>query len=176
MTTECYRVLGENVTVRPIRLIGDPALAEPAEIVRDFDKALRAVVKDLMRTLRDDPRRAGVAAPQIGVPLRVVAYSVDGRQGHIVNPVLELSERAQDGDEGCLSAPGLWVPVRRAYQATARGRDRQGRPVTVRALGTFARCLQHEADHLDGVLFLDRLEPEHRAEADRHIAAAGWAG
>ncbi|PZG17797.1 peptide deformylase, partial [Spongiactinospora gelatinilytica] len=106
--------------------------------------------------------RAGLAAPQIGISARVVVYDYDGRSGHIVNPRLEPSSRKVVADEACLSAPGQWWPLERAYAVTARGRDMYGKPVTVRALGVLARVLQHETDHLDGVLFIDHLPAEER--------------
>ncbi|GAA4220428.1 peptide deformylase [Streptosporangium album] len=127
-----------------------------------FDRGLRDLVRSLQATMRAGAHRAGLAAPQIGVPLRVVAYELDGRSGHLVNPRLEPSERKIVADEACLSAPGLWWPLERSYMVTARGRDMFGKPVTVRALGTFARLLQHEVDHLDGLLFIDRLSEDER--------------
>ncbi|WP_231647465.1 peptide deformylase [Planomonospora sphaerica] len=130
--------------------------------VTTFDRELRRLVRTLQLTLRAGAGRAGLAAPQIGVPLRVLVYELDGRSGHLVNPRLELSERKVTADEACLSAPGLWWPLERSYMVTARGRDMFGKPVTVRALGMLARVLQHEADHLDGVLFADRLPAEDR--------------
>ncbi|GAA3447291.1 peptide deformylase [Planomonospora venezuelensis] len=151
------------MTVQPIRLFGDPSLRTVAEPVTTFDRELRGLVKSLTATMRAGAGRAGLAAPQIGVPLRVVVYEFDGRSGHLVNPRLELSERKITADEACLSAPGLWWPLERSYLVTARGRDMFGKPVTVRALGVLARVLQHEADHLDGVLLADRLSEEERA-------------
>ncbi|MFC6581539.1 peptide deformylase [Planomonospora parontospora] len=130
--------------------------------VTTFDRELRRLVKTLQLTLRAGAGRAGLAAPQIGVPLRVLVYELDGRSGHLVNPRLELSERKVTADEACLSAPGLWWPLERSYMVTARGRDMFGKPVTVRALGMLARVLQHETDHLDGLLFADRLPAEDR--------------
>lgn len=96
------------------------------------------------------------------MPARVVVYDYDGKAGHLVNPRLELSQRRITADEACLSAPGLWWPLERSYMVTARGRDMFGKPVTVRALGVLARVLQHEADHLDGVLFSDHLPDDER--------------
>lgn len=156
------------MAVQPIRLFADPVLRTVAEPVTTFDRELRGLVKSLQATVRAGAGRAGLAAPQIGVPLRVVVYELDGRSGHLVNPRLELSERKITADEACLSAPGLWWPLERSYMATVRARDMFGKPVTLRALGTFARVLQHEADHLDGVLFVDRLPEDER---ERFLAA-----
>ncbi|MFI6503513.1 peptide deformylase [Nonomuraea typhae] len=151
------------MTVHAIRLFGDPVLREAAEPVREFDRELRGLVKSLTMTMRAGAGRAGLAAPQIGVPLRVVVYDYDGKAGHIVNPRLELSERRITADEACLSAPGVWWPLERSYMVTARGRDMFGKSVTVRALGVLARVLQHECDHLEGVLFSDHLPADERA-------------
>lgn len=145
-----------------IRSFGDPVLRSIADPVTDFDKELRALVRSLTLTMRAKPGRAGLAAPQIGVPVRVLVYSYDGAEGHLVNPVLELSQRRIVADEACLSAPGLWWPLERSFMVTARGRDMYGKQRTVRALGVLARVLQHEADHLDGVLFSDHLPAEEQ--------------
>src|SRR5690349_13972888 len=145
------------MTVRPIRLLGDAVLRTPAEPVTSFDADLRALVRDLMDTLFGAEGRAGVAAPQIGVSARVFAYAADGASGYLVNPALELSAEQQSGDEGCLSIPELYFPTPRAMHAVAHGFDQHGEPVTVRGSGFLARALQHETDHLDGVLYLDRL-------------------
>ncbi len=153
----------------PIRRFDDPVLRAVAAPVRDFDRELRRLVKSLTLTMRAGTGRAGLAAPQLGVPLRVLVYAYDGAAGHLVNPRLELSQRRITADEACLSAPGVWWPLERSYMVTARGRDMFGKPVTVRALGVLARVLQHEVDHLDGVLFSDHLEASERA---RFLAAA----
>jgi peptide deformylase len=151
-----------ELTVQQIRLFGEPVLRTVAEPVTTFDRELRTLVKSLQATMRAGAGRAGLAAPQIGVSLRVLAFDHDGKSGHLVNPRLELSDRKIVADEACLSAPGQWWPLERAYAVTARGRDMFGKPVTVRALGVLARVLQHEADHLDGTLFIDRLPAEER--------------
>ncbi|GAA4524859.1 MULTISPECIES: peptide deformylase [Nonomuraea] len=157
------------MTVRPILAFDDPALRSVAEPVKDYDKELRGLVKSMTATLRAGAGRAGLAAPQVGVPLRVLVYAYEGASGHLVNPRLELSERRITADEACLSAPGVWWPLRRAFMVVARGRDMFGKPVTVRALGVLARVLQHESDHLDGVLFSDHLSADER---ERFLAAA----
>src|SRR5689334_329045 len=144
------------MTVRPIRLFGDPVLRTAAEPVTTFDAQLRALVRDLEDTVRE-PGRAGVAAPQIGVSLRVFSYHVDGVVGHLVNPVLSGHEGTQDDDEACLSVPGLAYPTTRAMTVVAAGLDQHGEPVTIAGTGFLARALQHETDHLDGRLYLDTL-------------------
>ena len=163
------------MTIRPIRLLGDPVLRTPAEAVTDFDAALRDLVTDLMDTLLGAPGRAGVAAPQIGVSARVFVYEADGVRGHLVNPTLEVSEELQDGDEGCLSLPGLYFPTPRARHATVRGFDQHGEPLTVAGEGFLARALQHETDHLDGTLYVDTLRGDARRQALREIRAQRWA-
>ena len=163
------------MSVRPIRLFGDPVLKTPAEPVRDFDVELRRLVKDLTDTMMDAPG-VGLAAPQIGVGLRVFAYYVDDELGHLINPVLTLSEEAETDDEGCLSFPGLAYPVTRAYRTVATGFDMYGEPVTIEGSGQLARCVQHETDHLDGVLFIDRLDDTQRKLAMKDIRAAEWFG
>ena len=159
------------MTVRAIREIGDPVLRTPADPVRAFDKDLAALVRDLEETV-DHPGRAGLAATQIGVGLRVFSYNVDGVIGHMVNPVIvERSEEVQDGDEGCLSVPGIWAPTVRAMHAVVEGFDVDGKPLRLEGEGLMARCLQHEVDHLDGKVFLDRLTGEARKTALRALRA-----
>lgn len=164
-----------GVALQPIRLFGDPVLRTPAEPVSDFDKELRKLVQDLTDTMLDAPG-AGLAAPQIGVGLRVFTYYVDEQVGHLVNPTLELSDEVYVDDEGCLSFPGLAFPTSRAVRTVARGYDMHGEPVTIEGSDMLARALQHETDHLDGVLFIDRLDPEQRKEAMRTIREAEWFG
>jgi peptide deformylase len=164
------------MTVRPVRLFGDPVLRTPAQEVTDFDRELRRLVQDLSQTLRDQ-QGAGLSAPQIGVGLRVFAFAVDGVRGHLVNPVLSFPDQAEeDGPEGCLSFPGLYYDVKRRLNTVASGLDGDGRPVQVIGDHQLARCLQHETDHLDGVLFIDRMDSETRKRAMRDIRTAEWAG
>jgi peptide deformylase len=163
------------VSVRPIRLFGDPVLRTPAEPVRDFDAELRRLVKDLTETMMEAPG-VGLAAPQIGVSLRVFTYYVDDELGHLINPSLELSVEEETDDEGCLSFPGLAYPTKRSRGAVATGFDMYGEPVTLEGTGQLARCVQHETDHLDGVLFIDRLDDAQRKLAMKEIRAAEWWG
>ena len=159
------------MAIRPIRQLGDPVLRTPADDVRAFDKDLAALVRDLEETV-DHPGRAGLAAPQIGVSARVFSYNVDGVIGHLVNPrVVELSEEIQDGDEGCLSVPGIWAPTVRAMHAVVEGFDVHGEPLRLEGEGLMARCLQHEVDHLDGRVCLDRLTGDARKSALRALRA-----
>jgi peptide deformylase len=164
------------VAVKRIRLFGDPVLRTPAEPVTDFDKELRKLVKDLTDTMLDAPG-AGLAAPQIGVSLRVFTYHVEGQLGHLVNPDLDLSdEMDEEGEEGCLSFPGLSFPTPRAVRAVAKGFNMYGEPVVIEGTDLMARCLQHETDHLDGVLFIDRMDPAQRKLAMKAIREAEWSG
>ena len=163
------------MAIQPIRLFGDPVLRTPAQPVTDFDKELRQLVKDLEETMMEAPG-AGLAAPQIGVGLRVFTYYVDGVLGHLVNPSLDLSAEEQEGEEGCLSFPGLAYDCRRAYGVVAKGFDMYGEPVVIEGTELLARAIQHETDHLDGVLFIDRLDKAQRKLALKAIREAEWAG
>jgi peptide deformylase len=163
------------VAVKPIRLFGDPVLTTPAAEVTTFDKELRKLVKDLTDTMMDAPG-AGLAAPQLGVSLRVFTYDVDDVVGHLINPVLQLSDEVQEGDEGCLSVPDLAFNTRRAMRVVAKGMNEFGEPVVIEGSELMARCVQHETDHLDGIMFIDRLDAETRKEAMRAIREAEWFG
>jgi len=161
---------GATISVKPIRIFGDPVLRTPADPVTDFDAELRRLVKDLTDTMLDAPG-VGLAAPQIGVGLRVFTYHVDDQLGHLINPSLDLSPDEETDDEGCLSFPGLVFPVKRAYGVVAKGFNMHGEPVTLEGSGHLARCVQHETDHLDGVLFTDRLSPLKRQFLRRDLDA-----
>lgn len=165
------------MAVQPIRLFGDPVLTTRADEVTTFDKELRNLVRDLAETMLDAPG-VGLAAPQIGVSLRVFTYHVDDEQyGHLINPVIKtLGDEDMDGDEGCLSLPGLSFPTVRRQRVIATGVNMHGEPVTVEGEDLLARCVQHEVDHLDGILFIDRLDPEQRKAAMRAIREADWSG
>ncbi|CAN2238383.1 peptide deformylase [Candidatus Planktophila dulcis] len=163
------------MSIKPIRHFGDPVLVTPASEVIDFDKELRVLVKDLTETMLDAPG-AGLAAPQLGVPLRVFVWDVDEALGHLINPTLDLSEEMQEGDEGCLSFPELLYPTPRAFRAVAKGFNIHGEPVTIEGTELLARALQHETDHLDGILFIDRLSEEDRKLAMKEIRESDWFG
>jgi peptide deformylase len=161
--------------VQPIRLLGDPVLRTAADPVTHFDKELRRLVADLTQTMLEAPG-VGLAAPQIGVGLRVFTYHVsDDQQGHLINPVLHFpSDEEQDGPEGCLSVPGVSFDCRRREHVVAHGQNEYGDPITVEGSALLARCVQHETDHLDGVMFLDRLDPLVRREAMSAVRASSW--
>lgn len=164
------------MAIRPVRLFGDPVLRTAADPVTDFDKQLRVLVKDLQETL-DDAQGAGLAAPQIGVGLRVFAYHVDWQRGYLVNPGLSFpDDEEQEGEEGCLSFPGVYFDVKRRLNTIAQGYTDRGDPVQVVGSQTMSRCLQHETDHLDGVLFIDRMDSATRRRAMKAIREANWNG
>lgn len=174
------------MTIRPILIRGEAALARPTVPVVAFDDDLARLVDDLFET-NEAARGAGLAANQVGDDRSVFVYDCpDGRgqrrRGHVVNPVIETSEVPltmpdPDGDlEGCLSVPGESYPTGRAAWARVTGVDLRGEPVEVEGTGFFARCLQHETDHLAGRLYLERLVGRHAREAKRMVRRRGWTG
>ncbi len=163
------------MAIQPIRYFGDPVLTTPASEVVDFDKELRKLVADLTETMQTAPG-AGLAAPQIGVSLRVFVWDVDDEIGHLVNPTLDLGEEMQDGEEGCLSFPGVYYETPRALRAVARGFTMHGEPVVVEGTEFLARALQHETDHLNGILFVDRMDSDSRKMAMKEIRESDWFG
>lgn len=146
----------------PIRTLGDPVLREPAKPVETFDRALRRLADDMLETMYDAPG-VGLAGPQVGVSLRLFTYD-DGETGPsvMVNPELVDAEGEVVDDEGCLSIPGPFHPTPRFRRVTCRGHDVEGRPASVTGEGLLARIFQHETDHLDGALYIDRLDEDGR--------------
>jgi peptide deformylase len=166
------------MSVQPLRLLGDPVLRTECDPVIRFDRALGRLVDDLLDSV-SLPGRAGLAAPQIGVTAAAFAYNVGDQRGYVINPVVVETSGEYDGVEGCLSIPGFTVDTPRALRAVVTGVDRHGDPLTVEGTGELARCLQHETDHLRGILFIDRLTGERRKEAMRRLRdwkAASLAG
>lgn len=161
------------MAIQPIRLFGDPVLRTPALPVETFDKELRTLVRDLSDTMLDAPG-GGLAAPQIGVGLRVFTYHWENEVGHLINPELGLSDDEMEGDEGCLSLPDLAFNTRRSWRTVAKGFNMYGDPVTIEGTDYLSRCFQHETDHLDGVLFIDRLDPATRKQAMKAIRESEW--
>ena len=159
---------------RDIRIIGDPILRTECDWITDIDDSVKALVEDLLETV-DEDGRAGLAANQIGIGLRAFSWNIDGEIGYILNPkIVEVcKEEYQDGDEGCLSVPGLWFPTERAWYARAEGVDLDGKEVVVEGEELMARCIQHECDHLEGHLYLDRLDRKNRAKAMKELRAQG---
>ncbi|MCF4123080.1 peptide deformylase [Antribacter sp. KLBMP9083] len=157
------------MAIREIRVVPDPVLRTPCEEITTIDDRVRGLVTDLVETV-DKDGRAGLAANQIGVNLRAFSWNVEDEIGYVLNPrIVELSEDTQDGDEGCLSVPGLWYPTARAWYAKVVGMDLDGNELVVEGTGLMARALQHECDHLDGTLYLDRLDRTVRKQAMREL-------
>jgi peptide deformylase len=162
------------MTVRTIRLFGDPVLRAVSEPVQAIDDGVRALVQDLVDTV-ELPGRAGVAAPQIGVGLRAFSYNIDGDIGYVLNPVLvEVRGELEPVGEGCLSVPGLWHDALRHPWARVEGIDLDGEPVVLEGEGLLAQALQHETDHLDGKLYLLRLDAATRKVAMREVRESSW--
>jgi peptide deformylase len=186
-TTQTQTVDSEELSRRQrearkeIRVIGDPVLREHAHEVTEFDRGLRKLAKRMIRTMHDAPG-VGLAAPQVGALQRLLVYDVDDDPRVLVNPVLdEFSDETEESDEGCLSVPGVTMPVERSVSVRVRGQDEYGEAVDFRAEGFEARVIQHETDHLDGVLIVDRTTRSARAAALRAMReqgadAAGVAG
>jgi len=161
------------LSVRDIRLFGDPVLKSPCDAITDPAKAA-GLIQDLLDTTAL-PGRAGVAANQIGVGLRAFSYNVDGEIGYLINPVIvSLGGQHLEIDEGCLSVPGMWHKTPRYERATARGQQLDGSVIEISGEGLLAQALQHECDHLDGLLYLDRLTPEERKLAMRSLREQEW--
>lgn len=161
------------MTVREIRLFGDPILRSPTVEVEDFD-SVAGLVQDLLDTTAL-PGRAGVAATQIGVGLAVFSYNIDGKIGYLINPeIVKLEGEPILMEEGCLSVPGLWHKTPRHPRATARGYQLDGSVIEVSGEGLMAQALQHECDHLKGMLYLDRLEKEERRLAFANLRQQTW--
>lgn len=161
------------MAVRPIRLFGDPVLRTPSAPVGAVDDGIRALVRDLLDSV-GPAGRAGVAAPQIGVGVRAFSYNIDGDIGYVLNPVLEVSGDLEPVGEGCLSVPGLWHDALRHPHAKVTGIDLDGNEIVLEGDGLLAQALQHECDHLDGKLYLDRLPPDTRRQAMREIRESSW--
>ena len=163
------------MAIREIRVIGDPVLRTPTEWITEIDDRVRSLVEDLLETV-DMDGRAGLAAPQIGVGLRAFSWNIDDEIGYVLNPrLVEVStEEYQDGDEGCLSVPGMWYPTERAWFARVEGIDLDGKPVVVEGEELMARALQHETDHLEGMLYIDRLDRATRRKALKAIRNADF--
>ena len=166
----------EREARREIRVIGDPVLREKAHAVTDFDRGLRKLAKRMIRVMHDAPG-VGLAAPQVGVLQRLLVYDVDEDPRVLVNPELdELAEEIEEADEGCLSVPGLTMPVERPVSVRVRAQDEYGDPVEFRAEGFEARVIQHEFDHLEGVLIVDRTSRSARAAVMRSLREREDAG
>ncbi len=150
--------------ILPIRKWGDPVLREAARPVERFDAALRRLADDMIETMHDAPG-VGLAAPQVGRSIRLVVFDVGEGPEVLANPALAEVDGREEAEEGCLSVPGLYYPVRRGMRVTATGQDLRGEPVTIQGEDLLARVLQHEVDHVNGVLFLERLDEEHRRAA-----------
>ncbi|WP_228493621.1 MULTISPECIES: peptide deformylase [unclassified Rathayibacter] len=172
------------MAVLPIRIAGDPALHSPASPVIEFDETLRTLVANMFETMDAAPG-VGLAGPQVGVPLRLFVYDYaadDGtpRRGVAINPELfvtppPLGEADEDTEsEGCLSFPGERFPLRRSERAILRAVDLEQTPFEIEAEGWFARVFQHEFDHLDGILYIDRLEHDYRKPVQKITRKRGW--
>ena len=157
------------MTVRPIRVVGDPVLRTPAQEVTQFDDALAALVRDMLETMYA-VGGVGLAAPQVGVGLRVFTWGIDGDEGHVINPQLSMGEEPQEGGEGCLSVPTVYDEVERPDHVRLKYLDYNGKEVIEEAEGLFAVCIQHEMDHLDGKLFVDYLSPLKREMVKKKLA------
>lgn len=161
------------MAVREIRVVPDPVLRTPCDEILTIDAGIKSLIEDLLETV-DMEGRAGLAANQIGVNLRAFSWNIEDELGYIINPkIVALSEdQFQEGSEGCLSVPTLWYPTKRAMYARVEGIDLDGQTITVEGTDIMARALQHEMDHLDGKLYLDRLEKSARRQAMRDLRAS----
>ena len=174
--------VGTLMAIRKIVLLGDPILRQKAKRVSRFDKSIQQLIDDMIDTMRDAPG-TGLAAPQVGVPLRVAVIEVDEEITVVCNPEIVETEGEYEPEEGCLSIPGYVANVKRALKVVVKAKNRRGKDIKIKAEDLLAHALQHEIDHLDGILFIDRLpsldllrkvppKPEVEEEAEEERAAS----
>jgi len=155
--------------VLEVRKFGDPVLKSRATVIKEFDDSLHRLAEDMLQTMREH-EGVGLAANQVGRLKRILVAAVEDEEFAIVNPVVSSSsEERQLGPEGCLSIPGIQVDVERPTAITLTGLNLEGEPIQLEAEGLIARIFQHEIDHLDGVLILDRTDRASRKEAMREL-------
>jgi len=154
------------MAIFPVRLFGDPVLRERAWEVPKIDNSIRKLMQDMVETMQAAPG-VGLAANQVGVLRRVIVWQNDLERGALANPVIVERAGQVEDEEGCLSLPGLTYPVERAQWVRVEGLDARDGVVSLEASDLTARILQHEIDHIDGVLFIDRLSAELQREARR---------
>lgn len=143
----------------PIRTLPDPVLKQKAKRVRTIDGSIKKLIRDMIETMHADPGRVGLAAPQVGIPLRVIVIGIPEEEDiAIINPEIVRRRGERLLDEGCLSVPGYFGQIKRAESVTVKGRDQNGKEIRIKAEGLLAQALEHEIDHLNGVLYLDHLE------------------
>jgi peptide deformylase len=154
------------VSILPIRKLGDPVLREPCRDVEAFDELMHRLYEEMVETMYDAPG-VGLAAPQVGLSLRFFVYDANDGNGPsaVANPVLSEHEDEQLEEEGCLSVPGLWFPTVRSLHVHLTGQDLEGGPISLEGEGLLARIFQHETDHVNGTLFIDRLSEDERRQA-----------
>ena len=150
------------MSVLDIRRAGDPVLKEKAKPVAKITKTVRSLLDNMVQTMQEADG-VGLAAPQVGVSLRVIVVDVGEGLIELINPVIVASEGCETGTEGCLSIPGMYGDVERFTSVTVQGLDRQGEPITVQGSGLLARALQHEIDHTNGVVFIDHIKDDPKA-------------
>jgi peptide deformylase len=162
------------MAILPVRKFGDPVLRRRAEAVRDITDEIRSTIRDMIDTMYAEVG-IGLAAPQVGIGLRLMVVDEEKGRGPraLVNPEIVDQGGRVIGEEGCLSIPGIFAPVERSEWVELKAQDEKGEPVKIEARGLLARVLQHEIDHLDGVLFIDRLEPMLRDRIKRRIKREG---
>lgn len=174
--------VGTLMAIRKIVLLGDPILRQKAKRVSRFDQSIQQLIDDMIDTMRDAPG-TGLAAPQVGVPLRVAVIEVDEEITVVCNPEIVETEGEYEPEEGCLSIPGYVANVKRALKVVVKAKNRRGKDIKIKAEDLLAHALQHEIDHLDGILFIDRLpsldllrkvppKPEVEEEAEEERAAS----
>jgi peptide deformylase len=162
------------MTVREIRLFGDPVLKTASDQIGEITPSVKSLISDLEETTAL-PGRAGVAANQIGVNLRAFSFHVDGQVGHLINPeIIEVSEEVVVVDEGCLSLPELWGKTPRHTKVRVRGVRVSGEEIEIEAEGLLAQVMQHELDHLNGLVYLDRLDSAARKDAMAALRETSW--
>lgn len=162
------------MAVLKVRRYGDPVLRRRAEAVAEVTPEIRQIIRDMVDTMYDEVG-IGLAAPQVGIPLRlIVVGDEDGRVPRaLLNPAITAEGGRATAEEGCLSIPGIWADVTRSAWVQVDATDEDGTPVSLRAEGLMARVFQHELDHLDGILFIDRLDAMTRDRIKRKIRKEG---
>jgi len=151
------------MAILPIRTLPDPVLRQKAKRVKIIDGSIRKLIEDMLETVRADPGRAALAAPQVGVSLRVIVIDIPGAENVVlINPEIVKSSGERPVTEGCLSVPGYYGEIKRAKSVTAKGRDASGKEIRIKAEELLAQALEHEIDHLNGMLYIDHLESQEK--------------